>query len=351
MASGPTVSIVIPNKNRCDELVQTLESVRTQTYPRFECIVVDDNSTDDYEKRVAPFRSDARFIFLNQSTERSGAPAARNDGAGRATGEFVIFLDSDDLLAPHCLAQRVHVMTANPQLDFAVFPCELFRNQVGDTRLMWNTDTGESDLDRFIRHDVPWQTTAPIWRKQSLQRVLPWDEAARSAQDWEFHLRALLAGLKYERFGPIDFYWRMANASRTSIGKSSVMDKAYHESRLHLYRRIYKTVCDAGQMTGARKRWFAGMYFTGVEVIGQKVHRGEARKAWKFALNDGLITPAEHRQGWWLLLNMRWPNRYLKLRNKMLHRWPSEYFLPRSDTFMKTPVPLTHRPAGKLEVA
>ncbi|HRK30873.1 MAG TPA: glycosyltransferase family A protein [Tepidisphaeraceae bacterium] len=339
MTSGPTVSIVIPNKNRCDELVQTLASVQAQSYSHFECIVIDDNSTDAYEERIALFRTDSRFSFIKQAPDRGGAPAARNDGARRSVGEFVIFLDSDDLLAPFCLEQRVRCMRAKPALDFAVFPCELFRETIGDTRLLWNVDTPEADLDRFIRHDVPWQTTAPIWRRASLERVLPWDEAARSAQDWEFHLRAVLAGLKYERLGTIDFYWRMASANRQSIGKSSVMDKAYHDSRLQLYRRIYKHISDRGGMTEARRRWFVGMYFTAAETIAKKLHRGEGRRAWKHAWTDGLVTAAQYRQGWWLLVNARWPARYESMRASLESKWPREYFLPRSDTFMKAPIP------------
>lgn len=355
-ASPQTVSIVIPNKNRCEELVHTLHTVQAQTYRRFECIVIDDNSTDSFEERIAPFRDDARFQFNQQSPTRGGAPAARNDGARRSIGEFVIFLDSDDLLAPFCLEQRVRVMQSKPDLDFAVFPCEMFRTQIGDTGLMWNADSseidGENDLDRFIRHDVPWQTTAPIWRRTALMKALPWDEAAKSSQDWEFHLRALLAGMKYDRFGPIDFYWRMASAERQSIGKNAVMDKAFHLSRLDLYRRIYRIATEAGAMTDARRKHFAGMYFTAVEKIGTKVHRAEGRRLWKCALTDGVISPGEYRQGWWLFANLRWNNRYAKLRAKLQERWPPEFFLPRSLTFMKAPVPKPLRPTMNItEVA
>jgi hypothetical protein len=230
-------------------------------------------------------------------------------------------------------------MERHQDLDFAVFQCEMFRIAPGDVGLLWNADTGEDDLDRYIRHDVPWQTTAPIWRRSALEKVGKWDEAARSAQDWEFHLRAVMAGLKYERFGPPDFWWRMASAGRQSIGKSAAMDKAYHQSRIDLYRRIYKLVKDAGQLTEPRRRCFAGMYFTAAELIGKKVNRRDARIAWRAALEDGVVTPAEHRQGWWLLLNLRWRSRYHRMRAKYQSKWPAEYFLPRSATFMKAPAP------------
>jgi glycosyltransferase involved in cell wall biosynthesis len=333
------VSIIIPNKNRCDELVHTLASVRAQAFGEFECLIVDDNSTDDFDAAVAPFVADPRFRLIRQPAGRSGAPAARNDGAAAARGRYVIFLDSDDLLAPHCLAQRVRVMDARPELDFAVFRCELFRAEPGDVGLLWNADTGEDDLDRFIRHDVPWQTTGPIWRKSSLAKVGPWDEEARSAQDWEFHLRAVLSGMKYERVdAPIDLYWRMAGPDRQSIGKSAVMEKSYHAARLGLYRRIYKRVSDAGQMTDERRRWFVGMYFAACEQIGMRVGRREARQAWAAARDDGLIGRRPWWQGWFLLAQLKWPQRYDRAKESLKQKWPAEHFMPRSGTFMKTPV-------------
>jgi glycosyltransferase involved in cell wall biosynthesis len=338
---SPVVSIIIPNKNRCEELVHTLASVREQTLGDFECVVVDDNSTDDSDNVVRPFLADPRFKLIKQPRDRSGAPAARNEGLAAARGRYVLFLDSDDLLAPHCLAQRVDAMSRRPELDFLVFPCEMFRATPGDVGLLWNADTGDDDLDRFLRHDVPWQTTGPIWRRDALDKVGRWDESAKSAQDWEFHIRAIVAGLCYDRATadrPIDLYWRMASADRASIGKSSVMDKSYHPARLALWRRMYAHVAGAGRMTDFRRRCFVGMYFTACEQIGLKVGRRDARRAWSAALQDKLLSRRQWWQGWLLLAQMKWPARYQRAKDAMKHKWPAEYFLPRSATFMKTPV-------------
>lgn len=337
----PIVSIVIPNKNRCDELVHTLHSVAAQTMGDFECLVVDDNSTDAFAETVEPFLRDRRFRVLKQRPDRGGAPAARNDGLAASRGRFVLFLDSDDLLAPHCLAQRVAAMEQRPELDFLVFPAEMFRQTPGDVGLLWNADTGEDDLDRFCRHDVPWQTTGPIWRREALYKIGPWDESALSAQDWEFHVRALIAGLRYDRAAdrPIDLYWRMAAADRASIGKSSVMNRAYHPARLALWRRVHARVRDAGLLTDLRRRCFVGMYFTACEQIGLKLNRRDARVGWRATREDGLLDRRQWWQGWLLLAQLRFPQRYQRAKASQQARWPVEYFLPRSPTFMKTPAP------------
>lgn len=354
MRSPPTVSIIIPNKNRCDELVQTLESVRAQTFDSFECIVVDDNSTDALDTAIAPFLADDRFRLIRQPATRAGAPAARNDGMAAARGQWIMFLDSDDLLAPFCLEQRMGFVRDRHDLDFAVFPGELFRKNPGDVGLLWNADTDEPDLDRFIRHDVPWQTTGPIWRRTALSKVGPWDESARSAQDWEFHLRAVLACLRYERFGRVDYYWRLAGPDRASIGKNAALDPQYHLSRLELYRRVFRHVEQAGAMNDFRRRCFAGMYFTAVEKIGQYVSRSQARRLWAAAWNDGLVSRRQWWQGWWLLAQMRWKDRYDRARLLLNLKWPAEFFLPRSATFNRAPkVAISEVPAGgaRVEVA
>jgi hypothetical protein len=113
-----------------------------------------------------------------------------------------VFLDSDDALAPTCLQRRVEVMESNPNVDFAVFPTWVFHAIPGDSRLFWNQFTSENDLDRFLRFDSPWHTSGPIWKKMSLRQKGPWDDRALCPQDWEFHIRAIAAGLSYIKLLP-----------------------------------------------------------------------------------------------------------------------------------------------------
>src|SRR2546430_8387557 len=176
---SPMVSIVVPTKDRRALLAETIASVRAQTYDNWELIVADDRSSDGSAEFVRELaRQDQRIKLVSLSGEKAGAPAARNAGVRASSGPLIIFLDSDDLLAPSCLQRRVEVMRAHPQLDFAVFPCQVFREQPDDLQLLFNADTGEDDLDRLLKVDVPWQTTGPIWRRQALEKIGPWDEQA-----------------------------------------------------------------------------------------------------------------------------------------------------------------------------
>jgi glycosyltransferase involved in cell wall biosynthesis len=95
-------SIVVPTYNRAALLPRTIESVIAQVYPHFELIIVDDGSTDDTEQVVKPYLSDKVHYFKKSNAERG---AARNFGTLKAKGQYVNWLDSDDLLLPGHLAE------------------------------------------------------------------------------------------------------------------------------------------------------------------------------------------------------------------------------------------------------
>lgn len=98
----PFVSIIIPNYNNGQYLAQCLESVKSQTMNDWECIIIDDGSTDNSHDIIEKFcKHDKRFHAIYQS--RRGVSAARNVGIDAANGEWISFLDSDDMLLPAAL--------------------------------------------------------------------------------------------------------------------------------------------------------------------------------------------------------------------------------------------------------
>ena len=93
MNASPKVSVIVPTYNRAERLEGTLRSIVSQTYQDFELIVVDDGSTDNTSKVIESFPS-AQYLPLKKN---SGVSKARNIGLACAKGEFICFLDSDDL--------------------------------------------------------------------------------------------------------------------------------------------------------------------------------------------------------------------------------------------------------------
>ena len=109
----PAVSVVIPTHDRWPLLGEAIESVLTQSYRRFELIVIDDGSTDDTGRKLAEFGSRLRLI----RQPRRGVSAARNRGVATARGRYLAFLDSDDLWFPEKLKVQTAFMEEYPEIQ------------------------------------------------------------------------------------------------------------------------------------------------------------------------------------------------------------------------------------------
>lgn len=119
------ISVIIPTFNRSSVLVRAVHSVLNQTYKNFELIIVDDGSTDDTEKILAPF-ADVRYI----KTKNAGVSSARNRGVDLARGKWLAFLDSDDEWLPQKLQAQMDFFSQHPHLSI-VYNDEIWvRNNV-----------------------------------------------------------------------------------------------------------------------------------------------------------------------------------------------------------------------------
>lgn len=110
--SDMRVSVVIPAYNATRFLPEAVESVRQQTTPVHEIIVVDDGSTDETEQVVQSLGGD--IVYIRQAN--AGVSAARNRGISEATGEIIAFLDADDLWLPEKVANQINVFLSNPEV-------------------------------------------------------------------------------------------------------------------------------------------------------------------------------------------------------------------------------------------
>lgn len=112
----PTISVVIPNYNYGRYLAETLESVFAQTLPPHEVIVVDDGSTDNSSEILSSYGDRVRVV----RQQNRGVAAARNAGIELATGEFVAFLDADDIWLPQKLERQVERFLADPEIGLVL---------------------------------------------------------------------------------------------------------------------------------------------------------------------------------------------------------------------------------------
>jgi glycosyltransferase involved in cell wall biosynthesis len=126
---NPLVSIIIPTYNRASLLQETLRSVYNQTYQNWECIIVDDGSTDNTCDIIAPFISKSRrFKFFLRGEKLKGGNTCRNIGISKSSGEFLYFFDSDDVMYPNLLEIFLLEFNKNKKLDFCCCECDYFEN-------------------------------------------------------------------------------------------------------------------------------------------------------------------------------------------------------------------------------
>lgn len=213
------ISIIIPSFNRQELIRDTLDSVLAQTYDNWECIVVDDGSTDETWKVLEDYvKRDARLKIHKRHREPKGAPTCRNIGMELSEGEYLMFLDSDDVLAKECLSHRLEMIKIYPNRDAWIFDTSIFQNEIGDDSRMWNKlETNDSDLIRFLKSDPPWSISGPLWRNKDLRFF---DEKAIGGQDWEFHIRYLLKGVDYikiEGLPKSSFVYCRRNSNRNTV--------------------------------------------------------------------------------------------------------------------------------------
>lgn len=215
---SPKISIIMPCHNRANLISESILSVQNQTYTNWELLIIDDYSNDETEKKIN--LEDKRIKFYKKKDEGKGACVSRNIGIDNAAGDFIIFLDSDDLLARNCLENRLNVFKKYPHFDFLVFQTSIFKQHTHDTNILINTETIEDIFYRFFNLDIPWLTTGPIWKKNSILRLGKWDDTLPSWQDWEYHLRALLFNFKFKYIHTVDNFWRLDEKNQ-SIGAES----------------------------------------------------------------------------------------------------------------------------------
>lgn len=208
--STPLVSIIVPNYNGGTFLKDMINSVLGQTYHNWELIIVDDGSSDDSEFIVKKFVSEKIFFLKRPDNLLKGGNICRNLGIHKSKGKYIIFLDSDDLLAEFCLRQRVDFLVQNPDFDFAVFNMIVFRDKIKDGSVFTQLTTNVP-LDHFWILDCIWQTTSPIWKKEFLLKIGGFSESYKRLQDPEITIRALLdKNVKYSlvKYSKPDAYYR-----------------------------------------------------------------------------------------------------------------------------------------------
>ena len=180
----PTIGIVMPTRDRESLLPAALESVRAQTYERWQLVVVDDGSTDGTAAALAsPAAADDRITV--EHTDGVGAAAARNVGLSRVDGDFVTFLDDDNVMHPGWLRAIAEYTGRTPACD-AIFGAQLREDPLGETPVPRLWFDAEATIDRLRRDNA---IDLGVLAVRSDHPELHFDESLDRYIDWEMIVR------------------------------------------------------------------------------------------------------------------------------------------------------------------
>lgn len=272
-----SVSVIISSFNKGQYIRETVASVCSQSYDKFETIIVDDCSTDDTWLILKDLVTTHENIKIFRNDQNRGANYCRNFGFEQSEGDYIIFLDGDDLLAPNCLSGRMEEMRRDPGNDFAVFSMGVFRTVIGDSTGGWIPRT-KNALGDFLRHRLPWALPQPIWRREFLTAVGGFDESFMRLQDVELHTRVLFR--KEVRFlligGRPDCFYRIAE-QRVGFKKDEMLMRVVQSCR-----QYYSKFFDMAAVRGLEGKLMGTVYAIYLSLInsykGREISEDDFRR-------------------------------------------------------------------------
>lgn len=298
----PRLTVITPNFDKGDAVCECVQSVINQSFDNWELIFIDDGSTDgSFEKAIGTAKGDGRCLFLKNTSGIGGGNAARNLGIEKARSEFIVFLDSDDLMTKNCLKNRLQDFEATPDLDFIVYPMGVFYDIIGDSDFISNIPTSTPYLHRFLDRDFAWLIAGPIWKRASLISLGGFDLSLHSGQDHDLHVRALIANLKFRYIhqSPEIFYRQNTN----SIPRKSSQSLEHLQQRFQMILRHHALLEEANKLGDQEKLLLARCILDVAQMMRwhlKALGKGALREAldmWKQAHNLSLLDKEKYHIG------------------------------------------------------
>ncbi len=262
------VSVIIPTFNRKQLLIESLASVVAQTYRPIELIVIDDGSSDDSAAAAQDWFENLskqqahKFTFLWLQQVNSGAPRARNYGLKICTGEFIQFLDSDDILHPRKLDKQVAVLKDDCELSYVYSSHCNFESEISWTEKRHGGSVYCGEIETHLMDDAL-HTDVGVYRRSACRAIGPWNETFKMLQDREYSIRLILLGKR------IEFLPGLYAAHRQHIGRR-ISKKASIFSYIQSMRGLAVLITNNGKSNYVIQNYFATTFFRlGLRALAQ----------------------------------------------------------------------------------
>lgn len=200
------VSVIIASYNYAQFIGETLDSLIAQTHENWECIIVDDGSTDNTAEVVADYsKRDARIKYIYQ--RNAGQAAARNSALKIVKGDYIQFLDADDLLEPQKLERQVEYLKSHSDTDIVYGETRYFRTEFPHERRhsLWDdipwmpklSGRGSLLIKSLIHNNIV-TVSSPLLRKSVVDLVGDFDPRLNPLEDWDYWMRCAIANVLFQ---------------------------------------------------------------------------------------------------------------------------------------------------------
>lgn len=227
----PIVSVIVPCYNQAQYLSESLDSVISQTYPYWECIIINDGSPDNTEGIALNYCSiDQRFRYLKKLN--GGLADARNAGIAISTGEYILPLDADDKISPIYLEKAITVLDARKEVKVIFGNGKYFGNK-NDKMELWyfRDDIVEYDVSYFLTSNFIYCTS--LFRRSDYNKTGGYNTNMKYGwEDWDFWLSLLETGGLAYKLLDVFFYYR--------FNANSMVQSLTDEKKAYLYNQLYQ---------------------------------------------------------------------------------------------------------------
>ena len=275
----PKISVIIPAYN-CEKTIQkTIKSVLNQSFADFELIIINDDSQDSTLNIISKI-ADSRIQIFSYS--HAGGNVSRNCGIKHSVGEFVSFLDADDLWTPDKLMSQYKALQENPEAAVA-YSWTDYIDENGEFLLFGTHFTANEDVyENLLVTNFLENGSNPLIRREALIELNGFDESLVAAQDWDMWLR-LARKFNFVAVPSVQILYRVsANSLSSNLARQEkaclqVLDKAYSTS--------------PGSVQHLRNTSFAKLYkYLTCKALQEPLNRQKgvlaARFVWLYVMND-----------------------------------------------------------------
>lgn len=274
--SNALVSVIIPCFNVEQYVDNLMTNMKLQTYKNWELIIVDDGSTDNtYEKLKEYAKSDSRIKVYIRNRAPKGSVTCRNIGQSKMNGKYFIHFDSDDIIAPFCLEQRVLYMENNPEIDYATFKGKSVikkdnTNNYVETGRKWGIEPSQESILCFLSAKYPFSVWNNIYRANVFKNYF-WDEHVYIYTDFSYIVPALINKFKHSYVYNCDYDYFYIVGQKNAM-TSDFVDENKYKSTKYLFDKTFEEIKqnERGELYVKTFQSFFNLQFQRVIMTGSK---------------------------------------------------------------------------------